>query len=184
MTEIPEFASVDDCERVIRAYERCREPYSHKVGDGFFDFRVLWINSFPDTENETRRILQGWRNRAVEVISAYVGQRLYSDTIQVVRWNGEAMPPHQDDRHPDGQPHNTPWRTWASIIYLNDAFDGGEIYFPETGDCYRPSAGALIFFKGLRWHGVRAVTRGVRYTCPSWYSTDPIHEDRYVRIKY
>jgi hypothetical protein len=184
VTEVRDFAELDECERVIASYERCREMHGHKVGDGFFDFRVLWINSFPAAENETRRILQSWRRRAVEVLRQSAGVPLYSDTVQVVRWTGQAMPPHQDDQHPHGRPHKTPWRKWASIIYLNDDFDGGEIYFPESANVYRPIAGALIFFEGCRWHGVRAVTRGIRYTSPSWYSIDSTHEDRYAHAEY
>jgi hypothetical protein len=184
MIEISGFASNSDCLEVISAYERCCATCSHRVGDRFFDDRVLWINSFPDTERKARRILQLWRRRAVALISDHVGGRVYSDTVQVVRWEGQAMPPHQDDRHPDGSPHKTPWRAWASIIYLNDDFDGGEIYFLGTGECYKPVAGSLVFFEGARWHGVRAVTRGVRYTSPSWYATDPAREDRYAGVDY
>jgi predicted 2-oxoglutarate/Fe(II)-dependent dioxygenase YbiX len=184
MIEIASFASVDDCRGVVSAYERCRATHSHKIGDGFFDHRVLWINSFPDSENQARHILQKWRRRAVEIISAHVGVQVYSDTIQVVRWDGQAMPPHQDDRHPNGAPHNTPWRAWASVIYLNDGFEGGEIFFPETRKKYAPVTGSLVFFEGRVWHGVRAVTRGVRYTSPSWYSMNPIHEDHYAKIEY
>ena len=186
MTEINGFSSEDECRLVIQAYERCRASRSHRVGDGFFDYRVLWINSFPDSENETRRILQRWRRRAVDFISGYVGQQVYSDTIQVVSWNGPAMPPHQDDRHPDGRPHKTPWREWASVIYLNSDFDGGELYFPDASDLsiYKPVTGSLVFFEGWRWHGVHAVTQGVRYTSPGWYSRDPLHEDIYAKIEY
>jgi hypothetical protein len=182
--EIPNFASLSDCRLVIEAYERCRTPHSHSVGDGFFDHRVMWIQTFPDSENATRRILQDWRHRAVRLISAKVGQPVYSDTIQVVRWDGQEMPPHQDDRHPNGQPHNTPWRVWASILYLNDDFAGGELYFPETGESYRPISGSLIYFEGYLWHGVRKVTCGIRYTSPGWYSMKPEHEDYHASVKY
>jgi predicted 2-oxoglutarate/Fe(II)-dependent dioxygenase YbiX len=34
-----------------------------------------------------------------------------------------------------------------------------------------------VFFKGSLMHGVRQVTQGLRYTSPSWYSADPLHED-------
>jgi predicted 2-oxoglutarate/Fe(II)-dependent dioxygenase YbiX len=184
MLEKTQFAAEDDCKLVIASYERCRATHSHSVGDGFFDHRVLWINSFPDEENNTRRILQRWRHLAVQLISTHVGQPVYSDTIQVVRWDGQAMPPHQDDRHPDGRLHNTPWRTWASVIYLNGDFEGGELYFPETNYNYKPSTGTLMVFEGRLWHGVRAVTQGVRYTSPSWYSIDAAHEDTYARLEY
>jgi len=95
------------------------------------------------------------------------------------------MPPHQDDRHPDGSPHGTPWREWASIIYLNSDFDGGEIYFPDrNGFEYKPVQGSIVFFKGEEWHGVRAVTRGTRYTAPGWLTRDQSREDRFARIEY
>lgn len=184
MMQIQNFVGPDECATVIEAYERCYARRSRKVGDGFFDYRVLWINSFPKAENTTRRILQGWRRRAGEIISRHAGKQLFSDTIQVVRWDGQEMPPHQDDRHPDDTPHNTPWREWASIIYLNDSFEGGEIYFPETGETYKPVAGSLIFFEGRLWHGVRAVQAGIRYTSPGWFTSDFTHEDRHARKEY
>lgn len=182
--QVPEFARPDERQRVTAAYERCRDVQSRRLGDPFFDHRVLWINSFPDAENETRRILQNWRRRAVRLLSDTVGRALYSDTIQVVRWDGQEMPPHQDDRHPDGSPHNTPWREWASIIYLNDDYAGGEIYFPDIDVTYKPVGGALLFFEGSLRHGVRAVHGGVRYTSPSWYSSDQQREDPWARIDY
>jgi hypothetical protein len=183
MKEIRDFAASTECTAVIEAYERCRD-LSAKIGDGFFDHRVLWINSFRKREKATCRILQAWRYRATDIVSRHAGRRLYSDTIQVVSWDGQEMPPHQDDRHPDGSPHNTPWREWAGVIYLNDDFEGGDIYFQETGISYKPVLGSLIFFEGWRWHGVRRVTRGIRYTAPSWFTSDPAHEDPYARVKF
>jgi predicted 2-oxoglutarate/Fe(II)-dependent dioxygenase YbiX len=187
MIEIPYFASTEHCNRVIRAYERCQAANTSRIGDGFFDHRVLWINSLPDSENEARRILQSWRHRATAFISERLGCRIYSDTIQVVQWTGQEMPPHQDDRHPDGRPHTTPWREWAGIIYLNSDFDGGEIYFSETDGeriTYKPVTGSILFFEGARWHGVRAVTRGIRYTAPIWFTQDGSREDVNARIQY
>jgi len=185
MQEVHDFALMEECQIVIDAYERCHAAHSRRTANRFWDYRVLWINSFPDSENETRRILQAWRRRASELLSAHVNCPLYSDTIQVVRWTGEEMPPHQDDRHPDGSPHRTPWREWASVIYLNSNFDGGEICFPDrSGLQYKPVQGALIFFEGAEWHGVRAVTRGIRYTAPGWFTRDPSREDRFARIEY
>jgi hypothetical protein len=185
MHDVPGFAQIEECQIVINAYERCRTAYSRRNAHKFWNNRVLWINSFPDSENATRRILQAWRRRAATMLSANANCQLYSDTIQVVSWNGEEMPPHQDDRHPDGSPHGTPWREWASIIYLNSDFEGGEIYFPDrSGLQYKPVQGSIVFFKGAEWHGVRAVTGGTRYTAPGWFTRDPSREDQFARIDY
>jgi 2OG-Fe(II) oxygenase superfamily len=181
--QVREFAQPGECRHVTAAYERCRADQGSPVGNSFFDYRVLWINSFPDRENEARRMLQNWRRRAVRILSEQAGRSLYSDTIQVVRWDGQEMPPHQDDRHPDGAPHDTPWREWASIIYLNDDYEGGEIYFPDINVTYKPAAGTLLFFPGALRHGVRAA-RGVRYTSPSWYTRDQQREDPWAKVDY
>jgi hypothetical protein len=182
--EVRGFASPRDCWTVITAYERCRPAFASPVGDPFFDNRVMWIGSFPEGENEARRVLADWRMRATLTVSWHAGRRLYSDTIQVVRWDGQEMPPHQDDRHPDGSPHRTPWREWAGVIYLNDDYDGGEIWFPANELAYKPVAGSFVFFEGALVHGVRKTVNGIRYTSPSWYTADPLHEDPEARISY
>jgi hypothetical protein len=177
---VPGFATRGDCWTVITSYERTRPAHSAAVGDPFFDNRVLWIGSFPDGEHATREILQDWRERMTLAISLHAGRRLYCDTIQVVRWEGQEMPPHYDDRHPDGSAHRSPWREWAGVIYLNDDYVGGDLWFPSTGDAYKPVAGTFVFFKGSLMHGVRRVTEGLRYTSPSWYTTDPTREDPFT----
>jgi predicted 2-oxoglutarate/Fe(II)-dependent dioxygenase YbiX len=182
--QVPAFASGRDCRTVIATYERCRHAHGAVVGDPFFDRRVLWIGSFPERENETRRILQDWRTRATLAVSLNAGRRLYSDTIQVVRWDGQEMPPHYDDRHPDGSAHRSPWREWAGVIYLNDDYAGGDLWFPSLGATYKPVAGTFVFFQGSLLHGVRKTTSGLRYTSPSWYTSDRSREDPVAGVEY
>ncbi len=181
---INDFVTQEDSEEVIAAFTRCRPAYSHQIGDGFFDHRVMWANSYPPSEAATRFILRRWAKTATHAVSLFFNEPvIYCDGIQTVVWEGPEMPPHQDDQHPDpNEPHGTPWRFLASVIYLNDGYDGGEIYFPHLGETIKPIRGQLIAFPGAWWHGVRAVTRGARYTAPSWYSKDPKHEDHFFRL--
>ena len=54
---------------------------------------------------------------------------------------------------------------WASVIYLNDDFEGGELNYEELGIKYKPTAGSLIFHKGddpLYRHSVDPIV-GMRY---------------------
>jgi hypothetical protein len=177
---VPGFATCGDCWTVITSYERSRTAHAAVIGDPFFDNRVLWIGSLPESENAACRVLEDWRTRATLTISLHAGRRLYCDSIQIVRWDGQEMPPHYDDRHPDGSPHKSPWREWAGVIYLNDDYVGGDLWFPATSDTYKPVAGTFVFFKGSSMHGVRRVTDGLRYTSPSWYTMDPLHEDPFT----
>lgn len=58
----------------------------------------------------------------------------------------------------------------SSVIYLNDDYDGGDLYFPDHGIEIKPEAGDFITWPGNGWyqHGVKEVRNGVRYTLSIW----------------
>lgn len=60
----------------------------------------------------------------------------------------------------------------ATLIYLNNDYDGGEIYFPEYDISYKPEPGDLITFpdNAEYIHGVKTVSNGDRYTLPRWFT--------------
>jgi hypothetical protein len=59
------------------------------------------------------------------------------------------------------------------IMYLNDEYSGGEIYFPAYEIEIKPKPGDLIFFPGshLYMHGVKELASGNRYTLTTFYTT-------------
>lgn len=58
----------------------------------------------------------------------------------------------------------------SSVIYLNDNYDGGELYFPDHNIEIKPEAGDYITWPGNKWyqHGVKTVKGNVRYTLSIW----------------
>ena len=103
------------------------------------------------------------------------GKLLYTDTYNLAKWRvGDLQHPHADAEEPDGRPHPFPWREYGCMLYLNDSFEGGEIYFPNQGIELKPEPGMLAFFPGtLEYlHGVREVTEGTRYTLASFWTTN------------
>ena len=86
--------------------------------------------------------------------------------ICVVKWDvGTSLGIHVDDIcNPNASP-------LASIIYLNDDYEGGELYFLDHGLSIKPKKGDLIYFPGTYnfAHEVKAVISGTRYTVPLWY---------------
>jgi predicted 2-oxoglutarate/Fe(II)-dependent dioxygenase YbiX len=77
---------------------------------------------------------------------------------------------------------NRPERQIVSILYLNDDYEGGELYFPTlTGDDgkelrIKPKAGELVIFGGddRYLHGVDEVTAGERYCVTLWFAPLPL----------
>lgn len=98
---------------------------------------------------------------------------LYADTLQIVRWlPGNEQLPHADAEHPDGSPHPYPWRAYASILYLNQDYEGGSIYFPQHNLDLRPKPGTMVTFPGTTeyMHGVNRIISGERYSVASFWT--------------
>jgi predicted 2-oxoglutarate/Fe(II)-dependent dioxygenase YbiX len=65
---------------------------------------------------------------------------------------------------------------YSSILYLNDNYQGGELYFEEIDLLIKPKVNQLVFFpSGSEFrHEVKPVLSGDRYTLASFYTTDKI----------
>jgi predicted 2-oxoglutarate/Fe(II)-dependent dioxygenase YbiX len=71
--------------------------------------------------------------------------------------------------HSDETGGRYPTRNYASMIYLNDDYEGGELYIPELNFSQKPEKGMLMTFAGGRYgHGITEIKNGTRYTNSCW----------------
>jgi hypothetical protein len=87
-------------------------------------------------------------------------------SVSIARWDaGDKLDLHVDDLG------TTNYNHMATLIYLNDDYEGGEIVFPTHDFSYRPKMGDLIMFPGNMHyaHEVRTITSGSRYSMPMWF---------------
>jgi hypothetical protein len=169
------------CRVLIDCFERRCGELAPEDPDPFWSGRFIWQNALPPEEVDAARIMQQVRFLSLTLLNQAVRlpRALYGDTAQIVRWPpGTQLSPHADNIHPDGQPNTTPHRSFSSILYLNDDYEGGETYFPGHGVRLKPEAGALVLFgAGPEYvHGVSNVTRGMRYTYAGWFTFDKAWE--------
>lgn len=76
--------------------------------------------------------------------------------------------------HRDNLTKATAHRAFALTLNLNDAYEGGELRFPEYGNQrYRPDAGAALVFSCSQLHEVREVTAGRRFVLLSFLFDAP-----------
>jgi predicted 2-oxoglutarate/Fe(II)-dependent dioxygenase YbiX len=61
-------------------------------------------------------------------------------------------------------------RDLSVVYFLNDDFEGGELYFPVLDLLIKPQTGTLVCFPSDHHfvHGVKPVTVGHRYTAVTW----------------
>jgi hypothetical protein len=91
----------------------------------------------------------------------------------IVRWMpGYRQEPHADKQLQNGEPNDFPWYDLAGLFYLNDDYDGGELYFLNHDVEFKPKPGAAYFFPGdINYsHGVREITKGIRYVIPFFWT--------------
>ena len=114
-----------------------------------------------------------------EIIEHY-GEYCFPENTELTRWfPGDSMSVHSDNSWPEehledlkDQPHPTAYRDYSGIFYLNDQYEGGEIYFPKLDFEVKPKKGSLIIFPSGsdHIHGVKTVEKHPRYTIAVWYS--------------
>uniref|UniRef100_A0A2D4PPN8 procollagen-proline 3-dioxygenase n=1 Tax=Micrurus surinamensis TaxID=129470 RepID=A0A2D4PPN8_MICSU len=76
-------------------------------------------------------------------------------------------------------------RDYSAILYLNEDFQGGNLFFTEMDAVtltaqVRPKCGRLVAFSSGEEnpHGVWAVTRGRRCAIALWYTLSPEHKEQ------
>ena len=95
----------------------------------------------------------------------------------IVRWlPGQYQLPHADkelhEGDNEGLPNDFPYYDIAGLFYLNDDYEGGELYFPQHNTEFKPKAGAAYFFPGDKnyLHGVKEIKSGIRYVIPFFWT--------------
>lgn len=95
----------------------------------------------------------------------------------LVKWiTGTEQQPHADKQLNDGSPNPFPDYDLNSLIYYNDEFDGGELYYPQHDIEIKPEPGLAVAHPGdIHFlHGVRPITSGERWTTPSFYTVTEV----------
>lgn len=143
---------------------------------GFWKDRVASRPSLDKNDPRIGKIIEGLVARLKPVIEDFFSVRVQPTGQTVVKWlPGQYQLPHADkELHsgPDaGTPNDFPQYDIASLFYINDDYEGGELYFPNQGLQFKPKAGAAYFFPGdMNYvHGVTEIRNSLRYTCPFFW---------------
>jgi hypothetical protein len=103
------------------------------------------------------------------------------------KWNpgGEAAP-HADNSSKDGQPNAFETNKFVTLLYLNNDYEGGEIYFPDSKVEFQPKRCSLVSFNGgiENIHGVRTIKKGTRYTFVSFWDFEEAEYGPEVRQRW
>lgn len=95
----------------------------------------------------------------------------HTDILDIDYVNND--PDHDEGPSPEEQLQifKNMWSGHLSIlVYLNDNYEDGYLYFPQHDYYFKPKPGSLVTFPGSLYyvHGVTPITSGIRYTISQW----------------
>lgn len=154
------FLSEQECKDILEYLKT--EKISESVIQWDHEFKPVKYTRYYSNLKEIKKYVEPVKNELEKAFDVKVVSR----TLSVVRWEpGDSLELHVDDL---GLTHTN---HMATLIYLNDDYEGGEIYFPTHGISLKPKAGDLLMFPGNMHyaHGVKPVISGLRYTMPMWF---------------
>jgi hypothetical protein len=108
-------------------------------------------------------------------------QKVTANTAHAQKWvEGGFGNPHSDNCDEDGNPTAFEINKYVAILYLNDDYEGGNLYFPQHELEIRPTKYSLYVLPGgiENIHGVREILSGERHTMLSfWDFADAQYSD-------
>ncbi len=113
---------------------------------------------YSDTDKVLKTCLEDYESR-------YNFKMEFMEAINFVRYNpGQHFSVHTDH----GFSYNC---TLSSIVYLNDDYKGGELWFPYLEINFKPQKGDVIFFPStyIYAHGAMPVTDGIKYSAVTMF---------------
>lgn len=139
--------------------------------------RIHTSEMFSNKNIDLFRLCNQWyfKNIQKEIEKFYNISVKKNETVCIATWRtGDLIEPHADKEDELGNPNPFPNNDIASVIYINDDYEGGEIYFPIQDIKIKPVAGDLAFFPGDKnyLHGVTKVLSGIRYTIPAFWTVE------------
>jgi hypothetical protein len=180
MTE-EEVVALDTFIRNNKHWDKTETHYNDEgvviYDSSYWDDRVATYPTINKTDSKIPLIIEGMVKRLKKEVDAFFNVDAVPTSPAMVRWlPGQLQMPHADKELHEGEnkgkPNDFPYYDLAGLFYINDDYEGGELYFPNQGIQFKPKRGAAYFFPGdLNYiHGVTEIKSGERYTCPFFWT--------------
>ena len=170
---IKNFLDKESCSYLVKAIETAlsdrsfSEELYERINDGKAtddDSPYIYLFHYPDYQ--VKVILQDIIERSISIYEDKYGKDPDINFINlgtvVTRRPGSSLNVHADDAPGLDKDVTTPH---GMILYLNDDYEGGEIYYPDLKIAIKPETGSLVIHPGTAdyAHGVVPVESGIRY---------------------
>jgi len=178
IVEIPNFISPDVVPKMINFFENCNVEWGDIAFYGSSGKGILTdadtMRSFGLSDN----FFGDLKDKYQEAVEKVFNKKVKANTSHAQKWDvGGFAAPHSDNSDHDGNPNAFEINKYVGILYLNDNYDGVELYFCDKDNgmkpylSFKPNAYSYYVFPGgvENIHGVSEITKGTRYTMVSFW---------------
>ena len=187
VVEIPNFISADIVPNMIKFFEHSNIEWGDIAFYGSSGKAIL-------TDAETMRqfglsdnFFSDIKEKYQEAVEKVFGRKVKANTSHAQKWDvGGFASPHSDNSDHDGNPNAFEINKYVGILYLNNDYEGGELFFCDKNNSmekylsFKPNAYSYYVFPGgvENIHGVSEITKGTRYTMVSFWDYAEIQYDQ------
>lgn len=183
-----ELAALDEFARTNTLWDVTQTHYNDDgvviYDSSYWDHRVATTNTIRNSNPDIPDIINKMVERLKIEVDSFFKVDAFPTSPAIVRWlPGQLQQPHADKELHEGEnagkPNDFPFYDIAGLFYLNDDYEGGELYFPNQGIQFKPKRGSAYFFPGdMNYiHGVTPIESGIRYVVPFFW-TILSHQDK------
>lgn len=172
IVEVPNFVSETMASAMVEYFKK-EDRWGETAFNGSHGAPVQTGDVKPSDFGLPDSIFMDVNQKLEEAVSAVYGKSVTPSSIHAQKWEvGSSANPHSDNSDFDGNPTDGfDNLKYVGILYLNNDYEGGELYFPEHGISIRPNSGSMYIFSGgvENIHGVTEITSGTRYSIVSFW---------------
>jgi hypothetical protein len=152
---IENFLSVEEADLIMSLVNSATEEdwERSKYEDNEFNNTIIHFQHEISDEIGKRMV-----ENIMSILPEDVGLKSFRPNCVTKTETGKFMNPHNDWHDDNGC-------RYGIVIYINENFDGGEIYYPNKGIYMKPGKGLAVIHPASEeyLHGIKEVTRGTRY---------------------
>lgn len=175
--EVENFVSKGECENIIKYLDSQYQRWSifNKTFTECYGMPISLYDKNLESFNLSKDFFQQLHYRFKKIVEESFDKDFIGVTYHAQKWNpGGMVEPHSDTSDLYGNENENSSNKYTVILYLNDDYDGGNLYFTQHNIEIKPKIGSIITFPGNHEniHGVSEVSNKVRYTIVSWWDIE------------
>jgi hypothetical protein len=152
---------------LVTEYAKKHQELFSNYGNSEQEFTVHTYHEINDLDPAILNIIQNVALRVYDFVSNNYDsefENFIDEKTHIAKFvEGRGMHEHFDASRP---------KDIATLVYLNDEYQGGDIYFPKYEMSFKPEPGDLLCFPDNTnfIHGVKPIVKGTRFTLPRWFT--------------